>query len=112
MTWTNTLTMTEIAKLCHEVNRAYCASIGDMSQVPWEQTPDWQKENTCKGVRFHMGNETMPEQSHQSCMAQKVIEGWVYGPLEVPYDRLPPEQRSKNYIFKAICDFFKVNVQR
>jgi len=30
------ITKERIAKVCHEVNRAYCAGIGDNSQVPWE----------------------------------------------------------------------------
>ena len=29
-----------IAKVCHDVNRAYCKSVGDDSQVSWEDAPD------------------------------------------------------------------------
>ncbi len=32
-----------IAKTCHEVNRAYCIGTGDLSQLPWDQAPEWQK---------------------------------------------------------------------
>ncbi|MNE60391.1 RyR domain protein [compost metagenome] len=51
-------------------------------------------------------------------MAQKTRDGWVYGkekrpevkmhPCMVPYDQLPQEQRSKDYLFKAICEEFAV----
>lgn len=30
------MTIEQIARVCHEVNRAYCESMGDTSQVPWE----------------------------------------------------------------------------
>lgn len=29
------MTVEDIARVCHEVNRAYCRSIGDDSQVSW-----------------------------------------------------------------------------
>jgi len=34
----------DIAKVAHEVNRAYCISIGDNSQQSWECSPEWQKK--------------------------------------------------------------------
>ena len=107
----------KIAELCHEVNRAYCESIGDNSQLPWSEAPEWQKNSAINGVKFHMGNEASPEDTHISWMKQKQEEGWVYGPVKdaeakthpcmVPYNELPVEQRSKDYLFKAIVDFFK-----
>ncbi|MCF8566895.1 hypothetical protein LLE49_19435 [Alicyclobacillus tolerans] len=106
-----------IAALCHEVNRAYCQSIGDNSQPSWNDAPEWQKQSAIAGVKFHMENETTPEQSHESWMKQKIDDGWVYGevkdpelkthPCMVPYNQLPQEQRSKDYLFKAICDFYR-----
>ena len=39
-----------IAKVCHEVNRAYCMSQGDGSQPRWEDAPDWQKQSAISGV--------------------------------------------------------------
>lgn len=106
-----------IAELCHEVNKAYCQSIGDNSQPFWEDAPQWQKDSAIAGVKFHMENETTTTQSHESWMKQKVDDGWVFGkvknpeakthPCIVPYEQLPQEQRSKDYLFKAICDFHK-----
>lgn len=107
----------KIAELCHEINRAYCHSIGDDSQPSWSDAPEWQKESAITGVKFHTEHDTTPEQSHISWMKQKENDGWVYGevkdpekkthPCMVPYNELPQEQRSKDYLFKAICDFFK-----
>lgn len=103
----------EIARMCHEVNRAYCAALGDTSQAPWDASPPWQKESAVNGVRFLMENSTAtPEQSHQSWLVEKARDGWSYGlvkdaekkthPCFVPYHDLPVEQRAKDYIFGAV----------
>lgn len=51
-----------IAKICHEANRAYCQALGDNSQVPWGEAPDWQKQSAVKGVEFHLSNPEAPPQ--------------------------------------------------
>ena len=33
------LSVEEIARVCHNVNKAYCEAIGDDSQVTWEEAP-------------------------------------------------------------------------
>lgn len=107
----------EIAKICHEMNRAYCLSIGDASQPTWEEAPHWQRDSAIKGVQFHLSGETTPAQSHESWLKEKLNTGWKYGPVKdpekkehpcmVPYDQLPREQRTKDYLFKAVVDSFK-----
>lgn len=107
----------EIAKVCHEVNRAYCLSIGDTSQPSWEEAPQWQKDSAIKGVLFHLEGDTTPEQSHESWMKEKLETGWKYGPVKdpdkkehpcmVPYNQLPIEQRAKDYLFKSVVDSYK-----
>ena len=101
-----------IARVCHEVNRAYCQALGDHSQPTWEEAPQWQKDSAMLGVKLHTENNVGPEASHESWMAQKVSEGWVYGPEKnpdskthhciVPFDMLPREQQAKDFIFRAI----------
>lgn len=106
------------ARVAHEINRAYCASIGDQSQAPWNEAPQWQRDSAVNGVRFHLGNPgATPEQSHESWMAEKRAAGWVYGavkdadakthPAFLPYAELPQEQRSKDYLFRAVIDVMK-----
>ena len=105
------------AKLCHEANKAFCESIGDTSQLSWDDAPQWQKDSAINGVNFHLNNETKPSDSHESWMKEKIDAGWVYGevkdaekkthPCIVPYEQLPVEQRSKDYIFKAIVDAYE-----
>jgi len=104
-----------IARVAHEANRAYCRAIGDDSQPSWEDAPAWQRESAMNGVRFHQDNPgSSPAQSHENWLAQKIAEGWRYGPAKnpetkehpccVPYDQLPVEQRAKDYIFSAIVE--------
>ena len=101
------------AGVCHEANRGYCAALGDTSQMPWADAPEWQKESARKGVQFIIENpDAGPSASHESWLAEKVATGWSYGPVEdpeakthpcfVPYDQLPVEQKAKDYIFGAI----------
>lgn len=102
-----------IARVCHEVNRAYCQSMGDDSQPAWEDAPEWQQSSAMNGVRMHLQNpDSTPENSHESWLAEKVAAGWVYGPVKdaekkthpccVAYAELPPDQRAKDYLFRAV----------
>jgi hypothetical protein len=105
----------QIAKICHEVNRAYCKGIGDDSQPSWEDAPDWQKQSAINGVAFHFDNiDASPENSHESWLREKEAAGWKYGPVKnpelkehpcfVPYSELPQEQKIKDYLFTAIVN--------
>lgn len=103
----------KIARVCHEANRAYCASLDDHSQLAWENAPVWQRQSAIDGVRFTLFNpDAKPSDSHNSWLAEKERSGWKYGPIKdpekkehpcfVPYDALPTEQKAKDYIFQAI----------
>lgn len=103
----------EIAKVAHEVNKAYCEALGDTSQHSWEDAPDWQKDSAISGVNFHKANpDAGPEHSHESWLEEKEANGWSWGaekneerkehPCFVPYSELPVEQKAKDYIFRAI----------
>lgn len=107
-----------IARVAHEINRAYCASLGDTSQPAWEDAPEWQQKSAIAGVEMHLANpDATPEQSHESWLAQKVADGWVYGevkdaekkehPCCRPYDELPAEQKSKDYLFRSVVHMLK-----
>jgi len=102
----------QIAQVAHEINRAYCASLGDASQPVWADAPEWQKASALAGVDMHLKNpDATPEQSHESWLAQKAADGWTFGevkdaekkqhPCFRPYDELPPEQKAKDYLFRA-----------
>jgi hypothetical protein len=115
------VTKKDIAQLAHEVNRAYCKSIGDSSIPKWEDAPDWQKDSILNGVNMHLSNpDATPDESHKNWLKQKEEEGWIYGPVKdverkmhpcmKPYEELPESQKAKDYIFKAICNFFQKEV--
>ncbi len=103
----------KIAKVCHEVNRAYCQALGDDSQPSWDSAPEWQQSSALNGVQMHLDNpNATPENSHESWLAQKAAEGWKWGPIKdaeakehpcfCPYAELPAEQRAKDYLFRAV----------
>jgi hypothetical protein len=102
-----------IARVAHEINRAYCASLGDTSQPAWADAPEWQKDSAINGVRMHLANpDAGPDDSHKSWMTEKLQAGWKFGPVKdpekkehpcmVPYEELPQEQRAKDYLFRAV----------
>lgn len=101
-----------IAKVCHEINRAYCMALGDDSQPRWEEAPAWQQSSAINGVNFHLANpDAGPDHSHNEWLKEKETNGWKYGavknpdtkehPCFVPYEQLPTEQKAKDYLFRA-----------
>lgn len=103
----------EIARVCHEVNRAYCESVGDKSQQPWLVAPTRQRESAVAGVKWRLANRAAQTSAqHEAWLAQKKADGWKYGPEKdirtkvhpcfVPYDKLPKEQQVKDHLFVAV----------
>jgi len=102
-----------IAMVCHEANRMYCWTIGDDSQLPWNDAPAWQRTSAINGVAFSLANpDAPPSASHDSWMAEKRDAGWKYGPVKdadkkehpcfLPFAELPVEQQLKDKLFRAI----------
>lgn len=103
----------DVARVCHEVNRAICEASGDMSQRPWEQAEPWQRDSAVRGVAFALANpDASPEAQHNAWMKDKITDGWIWGakkdadakthPCMVPYHLLPFEQRVKDHAFRAV----------
>lgn len=112
------MTEEQAARIAHEVNRAFCLRLGDASQPSWEDAPEWQKQSALKGIRLHWeaasrGEELPPSMSHDSWLAEKQETGWKYGPVKdaekkehpcfVPYEQLPADQQTKDYLFGAVA---------
>jgi hypothetical protein len=103
----------QIARVAHEVNRAYCLALGDASQAAWEDAPQWQKDSAINGVKFHLAHPGAgPDHSHVEWLKEKEAAGWKYGPVKdaekkehpcfVPYDALPVDQKAKDYLFRGV----------
>lgn len=103
----------QIARVCHEVNRAICEASGDHSQKPWNEAEQWQRDSALKGVAFSKEHpDALPSAQHEAWMQDKHDQGWGYGPVKdadakthpcmVPHGDLPFEQRVKDFAFQAI----------
>lgn len=112
------LTVTDIARVCHEANRALCLGMGDYTQVLWANAPKWQCDSAVAGVQFRLDNpEATPEDQHEAWAKAKRDAGWVYGevkdslakthPCLVPYLQLPTAQQAKDKLFANIVDALK-----
>lgn len=109
----------QIARVAHEVNRAYCQALGDDTQSSWEEAPEWQRVSARMGVDLHCMGDFGPEASHISWMQQKLDDGWKWGaiknpdtkehPCLVPFNDLPKEQQAKDFIFRAVVHALRRN---
>lgn len=108
------LTAEQIARVCHEANRAYCMATGDHTLPTWDMAPAWQRESAIVGVEAAQANPDLtPGENHAQWMALKEKQGWKYGPTKkpevkmhpcmVPYDELPVEQQAKDVLFLAVA---------
>jgi hypothetical protein len=108
----------DIARVCHNTNKALCEAYGDFSQVDWDKAEPWQKDSAITGVKFVINNLDAPvSATHDSWLTDKEKAGWKYGPIKdpvkkehpcmVPYDQLPIDQKIKDYVFGAIVRSLK-----
>jgi hypothetical protein len=109
----------DIARIAHQANKAYCEALGDMSQMNWEDAPDWQRDSALAEVEFTLNYPgAPPSANHDSWLAQKVADSWVWGPVKdpkkkehpccVPYADLPEAERGKDYLFRGVVDALKL----
>lgn len=102
----------EIARVCHEANRAWQLATGDPApSPPWEEAPGWQRDSAIDGVVQALAGAG-PVRLHESWCTRKRQEGWRFGPVKDPearthpclvsYEELPDEQRRKDSLFAAI----------
>jgi hypothetical protein len=111
--WPDTIKIAEIARACHEVNRAYCASMRDFTHPKWDDCAEAHKASIINGVKLHLKDpKAGPGAGHKAWMQGKLDGGWHYAtvknletkehPCLVPFSYLPKEQQAKDYIFRAV----------
>lgn len=104
----------QVARIAHEANAALCDSIGEEANPRWDEAPEWQRQSSISGVRFNLENPAaQPDAIHENWMRERLEEGWRYGqvkdekarthPFLVPFEQLPPEQKAKDSLLKAIA---------
>lgn len=107
------ITIKQIAEVCHEANRAYCATMGDFSQPAWKDAPEWQRKSAVSGVKFQLPLfgplDSCAKMSHSHWMREKVAGGWKWGAVKDPekklhpclmaFESLPLEQQRKDLLF-------------
>lgn len=104
---------TDVARVCHEAHRAYCISLGDLSNGPWDLLPDAAKAAVVAGVKAALADFSLtPAQCHSAWMNDKLAKGWKLGPMKAPdrlehpclveFDKLPLEHQTKDVLFLGI----------
>lgn len=93
-----------VARVCHEAFRAWCATLGDTANPPWEQAEPWRRAFELDGVRRVLGGAS-PADIHDLWRSRKTAAGWTYGdqkaptlkrsPSLVPYDQLHNSNEAK-----------------
>jgi hypothetical protein len=112
---TTTIQVDDIARVCHEANRAMQINQADPT-IPvspsWDELDAETRASATDGVVAILDDGVTPEGSHENWCRFKREHGWVLGPVKdetkkehpllVPYSELPAEQRTKDALFHAI----------
>lgn len=103
---------TQMARIAHEVYRAYCASVGGDQPLPWDKVSPWQRETAVNDVVVLRKGLMTPHRMHAIWCEHKTRAGWTFGPIEdtvrkthphlVPYDALPAALRAKDALLHAV----------
>lgn len=102
----------EIARVCHEANRALQEIGGDeCPSLPGDTGDAEAHAVTAAGIRAILEGAT-PEQMHEAWARTREAQGWRFGPRKdsrakthpwlVPYGNLPESQRVKDRVFAAV----------
>lgn len=111
------LDIAQIAKVCHEANRAYCQTNGDFTHDAWENLTQERRDGLMKGVIYRLNNPGASQaDAHAAWCASMIADGWKFGPKKdnetkvhpclVPFDQLPTYHQLKDTLFGMIVNSF------
>lgn len=104
----------QIARVCHEANRALQIVQNDPTIPVSDSWDNLERETQLSAVVGVEGiiSGNNPEQSHETWVKFKKDNGWVLGPVKdeakkehpllIPYDELPDSQKIKDDLFMSI----------
>jgi hypothetical protein len=107
----------QIARVCHQANKAFCESIGDLSQESWDHAEQWKRESAIKSVTYALANPgASASAQHEAWLRDKARDGWKFGPVKdaekkehpciLPYSELSQEHKTKDHLFHAVVMAF------
>lgn len=114
----NKMVYAYLAEKVHNINKIYCESIGDFTQVDWDKVTQVQRNGLIDAIERLIDDPTLSsEDLHNRWCECRRAEGWEYGevkdvenklhPCLVPYNQLPYEQIIKDNFIMAVVAAFK-----
>ena len=101
--------ITQIAKTCHAVHRAYCKQMGIETQPVWDEVSESHKDVIINSVlKILSGEINSKEESHFNFVMNKEAQGWKFGiyskenktnPRLLPFEELRIEDQVKETLF-------------
>ena len=109
------MTTTDVAKVCHEANKALCEGLGDNSQLAWESASPEEQMAVTTAVQNQLNNPaTTAEDVHNAWCQKMFAAGYYYGPVKdetlkedpalVHYNKLPADAQAKSNLFITIVN--------
>lgn len=101
----------QIAQVAHESIKAFCDVSNELTNLRWDECPDWQKQSAIENAKFVLDNQDniTDEMMHIQWMNDKLNNGWKYAsikdemlkthPCLVPFDELSEYQQIKDRLF-------------
>lgn len=108
-----TITITQLARVIHEANRAYQSALGQPVDPDWDtcgqsENDIWRQESTINSVKDLLAGNVDFEEQHNRWLQERFAGGWVIGPVKdpvaktspalVPWDQVPDTEKAKNVL--------------
>jgi len=106
------MNVTQIARIAHEVNRAYCASTGSGSGLSWDKASAADRDAAVMSVMALSRGFSTTEGVHEAWVREMSLNGWTHGdavdvqakkhPNLIDYASLPHEIQARDALFVAV----------